>query len=75
MDILDELSQDIEANKEVIQEIHQNCLDFYEEAASQIVERLDYIHDEFYNILSIFNMDKALKNDKRKSSFDNSFVS
>ena len=53
IEILDELSQDIEANKEVIQEIRQNCLDFYVEAASQIVERLDYIHDEFYKKLSV----------------------
>ena len=69
-EILDELSHDIGANAAVIQEIRQNCFNFYVEAVSQILERLYYIHDEFYSRLVVFNVDRALIDDDRKISFD-----
>ena len=69
-EILDELCRDIGANAAVIQEIRQNCLNFYVEAVSQISERLYYIHDEFYSRLVVFSADRALIDGDRKISFD-----
>ena len=69
-EILDELSRDIGANAAVIQEIRQNCLNFYVEAFTKILERLYYINDEFYSRLVVFSVDRALIDDDRKISFD-----
>ena len=69
-EILDELSRDIGTNAAVIQEIRQNCLNFYVEAVSQILERLYYIHDEFYSRSVVFSVDRALIDDDRKISVD-----
>ncbi|CAH0561706.1 unnamed protein product [Brassicogethes aeneus] len=55
-DIIDELSQNLEANTSVIQEIRENCLAFYVETVSQILDRLYYIKDEFFKNLSVLDL-------------------
>ena len=63
------MSLNIGENEEIIREIGQNCLKFLIEAASQILDGLYYIRDEFFINLSVFDATRALIDSDRDSSF------